>query len=184
MGHEKVLLQRVVAVLLVLMALYSLFNYGRTIENRKELDTWLGIYGYSEIYGDDEERTQLDFDIIIYKVDNNYYAEFENRGYVFYPKSYELFLETRSLAYIKGDEDFIDIFFKGNLPGDSLYGIEKRYKEDELMLTLTRKEDGIYSTWYVLKQEHPVLCENGGATEGIYYMKLYENSGNADGGNP
>lgn len=176
MGHKQFLLQRVVAVLLVLTAMYSLFHYGKIIDNRKELDTWLGVYGYSEMYGNDEERIQLDFDIMIYKVNNNYYAEFENRGYSFNPKSYELFLETRSLAYIKGNEDSIDIFFKETLPGDSLYEMEKQYKEGELMLTFTRKETGLYTMWYALKQEHPVLCENESATEDIYYIKLYDNN--------
>ncbi len=176
MGDKKFLIQRVVAALLVLMALYSLFSYGKTVNNRKKLDTWIGVYGYSEVYEYDEERIQIDFDIMIYKIDENYYAELENKGYIFYPKSYELFLEMRSLAYIKGDGDSIDIFFKGNMPGDSLYGMEERYKEGELMLTLTRKEDGLYSAWYALKQEHPVLCEMENIAEDIYYIKLYENS--------
>lgn len=148
------------SIILFIIAVY----WTKLMQNRKELDSWLGKYTYSEAFehSSGEINYWVGFDMIIYKVDGKYYAELRGEGW---------FLQTKSLASIKGNENSIDIFFKETLPGDSLYGIAERYEEDELMVTLTRQGLELYSVWHVLRQEHPILCENKGEIEGIYFVK-------------
>ncbi|MCM1232911.1 MAG: DUF5991 domain-containing protein [Ruminococcus flavefaciens] len=139
--------------------------------NENELDTWLGAYSYCEFYKFDNENIQADFELIIYKDDDNYYAEFKNSGYSLRKKDFSLLLQSRSLAYIKGNEKSIDIYFKKTLPGDSLYGTAERYKRNELLLTLTCSDSELQSAWYALQAEEPVLSGSGEEIKGVYFTE-------------
>lgn len=105
--------------------------------------------------------------MIIYRDDGKYYAELEGNGW---------FLQTRSLAYVVGNENSIDIIFRSSLPGDSLYVISERYKRNELLLTLTYNGSELQSTWHVLQGEEPVLSESGEKIEGVYFTEIYTNT--------
>lgn len=83
------------------------------------------------------------------------------------------FLQTRSLAYIEGNENSIDILFKSSLPGDSLYGSAERYEEEELMLTLSYDGTQLISSWHALRNEHPVFIESVEEIKGIYFDKIH-----------
>ncbi|MDE7283960.1 MAG: hypothetical protein K2N85_10335 [Lachnospiraceae bacterium] len=135
-------------------------------ENNK-LDIWMGRYGFTDTFehNSGEINYFVDYEIIIYKDYGKYYAELEGNGW---------FLQTRSLAYVEGDENSIDIIFKSSLPGDSLYGMVERYEEDELMLTLSYDDSELISSWHVLRKEHPIFIESVEEIKGIYFEKLDE----------
>ena len=143
--------------------------------NVKELDTWLGRYSYSELYKFDNENVDVNFELIIYKDDGNYYAEFKNIGYSLRKKDYSVLLQSRSLAYIKGDEESIDIYFRQTLTGDSLYGISERYKKNELLLRRTTSDSELQTLWYELQEEEPVLGESEEKVQGVYFTKIHDN---------
>ncbi|MBD5494205.1 MAG: hypothetical protein HDR12_07480 [Lachnospiraceae bacterium] len=151
----------------------ALPSYRKMEINSEDLDTWLGAYSYSELYKFDDENVDVNFELIIYKVDGNYYAEFKNNGYSLRAQDYSVLLQSRSLAYIKGNEESIDIYFKKTLPGDSLCGISERYKSNELLLTLTYSDSGLQSTWHALQEEKPVLGESDEKMEGNYFKEMY-----------
>lgn len=159
--HQRMI--KVILIVFFIILFLCVLHWAKLIKNRKGLDTWLGEYTYSEEFehNNGESGYWVGYDIIIYKVDSKYYAELRGDGW---------FLQTKSLAYINGDKSSINIFFKETLPGDSLYGIVERYEEDTLMVTLTQQDGQLYSEWYALRQEHPVLCEDKGKIEGIYFV--------------
>ena len=138
----------------------------KTIYERKKLDVWTGEYVFSDTFehNSGEMHYVVDYEIIIYRDDRKYYAELEGDGW---------FLQTRSLAYIEGDENSIDILFKSSLPGDSLYGRAERYEEDELMLTLSYDGSELISSWYALRNEHPIFIESEEEIKGIYFDKIH-----------
>lgn len=86
-------------------------------------------------------------------------------------RGYALKPETRSLGYVKGNENSIDIFFKEALPGDSLYEND-RYKEDELLVVLSYADMELQTSWYAFRQEYPNLWEKEEGIEGIYFKKI------------
>lgn len=136
-----------------------------SIYESNKLDIWMGRYGFTDTFehNSGEINYFVDYEIIIYKDDGKYYAELEGNGW---------FLQTRSLAYVEGDENSIDIFFKSSLPGDSLYGIVERYEKDELMLTLSYDDSELISSWHVLRKEHPIFIESEEEIKGVYFEKL------------
>lgn len=162
-GKRRIWIKLIFIVLFIFLFVIVLYRV-KLIQNRKELDTWLGKYTYSETFEHNGEEINywVGYDLIIYKVDGQYYAELRGDGW---------FLQTKSLAYIKGNGNSIDIFFKETLPGDSLYGKTERYEEDELMVTLTHQGSELYSVWHVLRREHPIFCEYKGEIEGIYFVE-------------
>lgn len=107
----------------------ALAFYREKAMDTKVLDTWIGIYSYSEFYKFDNENIDVDFELIIYRDEGNYYAEFKNVGYLLGEKGFSEILCSRTLAYITGNEESINIYFKKTLPGDSLYGTSERYKK-------------------------------------------------------
>lgn len=127
----------------------------------KELDAWLGRYEYTEIFENVDEgiKPGVNYEVIIYKDGMDYYAELRGDGW---------FLNTDSLAYIKGNKKTVDILFKKTLPGDHFFGEIERYDSNELMLTFTYKDSKLISTWYALRDEYPIFCEE---MEGIYFEK-------------
>lgn len=137
----------------------------KTIYQRKKLDIWIGEYVFSDMFehNSGEINYCVDYEIIIYRDGGRYYAELEGNGW---------FLQTRSLAYIEGDENSIDILFKSSLPGDSLYGVAERYETDELMLTLSYDGSELISTWHVLRKEHPIFSESEEEIKGSYFQKI------------
>ena len=149
-------------------------SYRKIERNSDDLDIWLGAYSYSELYKFDDENVDVEFGLIIYKVDGNYYAEFKNSGYSLRTQDYSVLLQSRSLAYIKGNGESIDIYFKRTLPGDSLFGISERYKSNELLLTLTYSDSGLQSTWHALQVEEPVQGGSQEKMEGIYFGEIYK----------
>jgi len=153
-----------ILIIFFLAIFVLLFYFVKVIDRRKELDGWLGKYDYAESYehNSGEMKYVVDYDIIIFKDGKNYYAELCGNGW---------FLETRSLAYIKGDKNSIDIIFKQTLPGDSLYGVKERYDKDDLLITLTYDNSELQSSWYALQQEHPFLCDSEEQMEGTYFNK-------------
>ena len=150
----------------------ALYSRKREID-RQDLDMWMGAYFYSELYKFDDENVDVRFELIIYKDDGNYYAEFKNTGYSLTKQDYSVLFQSRSLAYIKGNEESIDICFKKTLPGDSQYGVSERYKKNELLLTLTYSDSELQSSWYALQEEEPVLGESEEKIEGVYFTKIY-----------
>lgn len=160
----------------IIFLFLALTFYREKAMNTKVPDTWIGIYSYSEFYTFDNENIDVDFELIIYKDGGNYYAEFKNVGYLLGKKGFSELLCSRSLAYIKGNEESIDIYFKRTLPGDSLYGTSERYKRNELLLTLTYSGSELQSTWRALQGEEPVLSGSEEKMEGIYFTEDYLNT--------
>lgn len=173
---EKTSIKGCVMVFVIILIIFLLFAglfYRKKEINREDLDIWLGAYSYSELYKFDDENVDVHFGLIIYKDDGNYYAEFKNTGDSLRVQDYSVILQSRSLAYIKGNEESIDICFKSTLPGDSLYGISERYKKNELLLTLTYSDYELQTSWHALQEEEPVLGESEEKMEGAYFRKIY-----------
>lgn len=177
-GRGKNMVLFVAAFIVIL--LLALSYYGQKERNREELDAWLGAYSFSKLYKFDNENIDVRFELIIYKDDGNYYAEFKNTGYSQQKEDFSILLQSRSLAYIKGNEESIDIYFKSTLPGDSLYGESERYKRNELLLTLTFSDSGLQSSWHALQGEEPVLREKEEMVEGTYFIEMYVNTEKKD----
>lgn len=148
-----------VLLAVVLISEIYFFYFSEIKENEKELDTWLGYYFFSA----ELEVGWRDYEISIFKIKGKYYAELT--------RSYALQPETRSLGYVKGDKNSINIFFKDILPGDSLYEND-RYKEDELLIALSYADKELQTSWYALRQEYPKLEEKGEEVKGIYFKKI------------
>lgn len=187
---RRISLKRIISISIFFVLLISIYQYTQAVENNpakvakmrgiglgaycstvfdslptfSELDTWTGQYIFSETFphNSGEINYFVDYEIIIYKDDGRYYAELGGNGW---------FLQTRSLAYIEGSENSIDIIFKGTLPGDSLYGRVERYEADELILTLSYDGSELISTWHALRREHPVLIECEEEIKGNYFKK-------------
>lgn len=145
------MLKRFLSVFIIVTFLFEIYKYAEAIERLKELDDWVGYYTYF----DESEDIYVEFSIRIYNDGRKYYAEIEN--WVFF--SQIDYFYSRSLAYIKGNTNSIDIYFRSTLPGDSLYGAEERFNKNELMITLehTENDSRIYSTWYVFNRENPII---------------------------
>lgn len=147
------MLKRLLSVFIVVTFLFEIYKYAEVIEGLKELNDWVGYYTYT--YSDESEDIYVEFSIRIYNDGRKYYAEIENWG-IFSQIGY---FYSRSLAYIKGNTNSIDISFRSTLPGDSLYGTEERFDKRELMITMehTDNDSRLYSTWYVLNRESPIV---------------------------
>lgn len=160
-GKEKRKLIYLLDIMLFVILIFeiSVHCFIEAKENKRELDTWLGCYHFSA----ELEEGWRDYEISIFKINGNYYVEL-TRGYALKP-------ETRSLGYVKGNENSIDIFFKEALPGDSLYEND-RYKEDELLVVLSYADMELQTSWYAFRQEYPDLWEKEEGIEGIYFKKI------------
>lgn len=66
--------------------------------------------------------------------------------------------DTRTLGYIKGDKKLINIYFEDTFPEDSLYE-DDRYKKNELLVTVSYVDTELQTSWYALRKEYPILCE-------------------------
>ncbi|MCI8775691.1 MAG: hypothetical protein HFI50_17635 [Lachnospiraceae bacterium] len=154
-----------IIILFLVILLMAGVPFQKTIDESKKLDIWIGQYVFSDAFehNSGEIHYCVDYEIIIYRDGGRYYAELEGNGW---------FLQTRSLAYIEGNENSIDIIFKNTLPGDSLYGREERYEVDELMLTLFYDGSELISTWHALRREHPVYIEGTKEIKGNYFEKI------------
>lgn len=159
------LILKILIMLFVIIFLIGLFLVKET-GKRDELDDWLGMYGYFEAFEhiDGVVNYTVNYEIIIYKDEQTYYAELRGNGW---------FLQTRSLAYVEGDENSINIIFKQTLPGDYLYGRVERYEKDELLITLTYEKSELISSWYALQHEYPVWWDSEEPMKGIYFTKRY-----------
>lgn len=157
----------VMIIILFFVILMAGVYFQKTIYESKKLDVWTGQYVYSDAFEHNSGEISycVDYEIIIYRDDGRYYAELEGNGW---------FLQTRSLAYIEGNENSIDIIFKNTLPGDSLYGREDRYEADELMLTLVYDGSELITAWHALRREHPVYIESTEEIKGNYFEKKSE----------
>lgn len=148
-------------VILILLVLYFPLSEYRA----ENLDMWIGKYDYGETYehNSGEMSYFIDYEIFIFKIDGDYYAKLTGDGW---------FTQKRSLGYVKGDENSIDIYFKQNMPGDSLYkeGIN-RYEENELLITLSYVGSELHTSWHTLREAFPILCDIEGEIEGIYFEK-------------
>lgn len=155
---KKYILICIVAILLLAGLYFFITDW-----HAKELDTWTGRYSCFTIIEskDSEQGIFADFEIIIFKINRNYYAKLSGDGWM---------LLTRSLACVKGDKNSIDIIFMDTLPQDKLYAMD-RYEEGELLLTLSYVDSKLHTTWHALKIENPSLSGMEGELEGIYFEK-------------
>lgn len=147
------MLKRFLSVFIVVTLLFEIYKYVEVIERPKELDDWVGYYTYT--YLNKSEDIYIEFSIRIYNDGRRYYAEIENWG----DYSQTGYFYSRSLAYIKGNTNSLDIYFRSTLPGDSLYGTQERFDKNQLMITLKHTDDDsrLHSTWYVLDRGSPVM---------------------------
>lgn len=157
-------IKRLIIITFFIILSVGLYCY-KTIYERNELDVWTGQYVFSDAFehNSGEINYCVDYEIIIYRDNEKYYVELEGNGW---------FLQTRSLAYVEGNKNSIDIIFKSTLPGDSSYGSVERYETDELMLTLSYDDSELISIWHVLRKEHPIFYENTEEIKGSYFEKI------------
>ncbi len=151
-----------IPVILILVVLY----YFLTAYRAEELDTWIGKYDYTKTYEHNDVEGMayvIDYEIIIFKIDGDYYAKLTGDGW---------FTQKRSLGYVEGDNNSINIYFKENMPGDSLYqnGID-RYEEGELLITLSYVGSELHTSWHALRDAFLTLCDIEGEIEGVYFEK-------------
>lgn len=147
--------------IVVAIAIITLFYKSLKYSNSQDLDVWLGKYIYYENKSYGEMIDWDEYEIIIYKVDDNYYAELTGEQW----KSH-----TRSLAYVKGDDKLINIYFLQTLPGDMLYGQSMRYNKNDLLMTFTYNNSELQSIWGALQKEYSSSIDE--KMEGIYFVKF------------
>ena len=155
----------VILVIIFVVYLISSFIF-LNLKKNNNLDNWLGSYNYTAIFphGTDKDMNYvIDYNILIYKEEGNYYAKIINDGW---------FTQTRSLAQIIGNKYSIDIKFLETLPEDSLYGEVERYERNEILLNLNYNESELQTLWLALRSEHPTFAENNDSITGIYFKKI------------
>lgn len=160
MKYKKILL----SLILVMIVIVSIVSFIKLKPDNK-LDVWLGRYNYFESFPHSSGQINyvVDYEIIIYKVGKNYYAELTGNGWQ---------LQTRSLAYVEGDENSVQIYYLQTLPGDILYEAAERYDADELLITFTYDTDSkLQSLWGSLQREYPTFSDE--RMEGAYFEKEY-----------
>lgn len=143
-------------------------------ETDEELSSWIGTYRYQEPFSSasDEDGENLNaYTINIYKEDGVYYADIAGRGKQLY---------SESLAYIKGDENAIDFFFMETLPEDARFWRDERYELNGLLLSFSRKGEGIQTSWELLRRENPVLADREDTVIGEYFKKVDMNDNNEE----
>lgn len=80
----------------------------------ERLDRWIGKYDYAETYEHNDGGGMwyfINYEIIIFKIDGDYYAKLTGDGW---------YTQKRSLGRVIGNKNSIDIYFMENMPGDSL----------------------------------------------------------------
>ncbi len=103
-----------------------------------------------------------------------YYADVAGRGQQLY---------SESLSYIQGDENAIDFFFMETLSEDAHFWRDERYDLNGLLLSFSRKDGKIQTSWGQLRRENPVFADSGEKITGEYFQKTdMNNSGGETGG--
>ncbi len=148
-------------ILIWVVLYYFLSTYSKGV-----LDKWIGKCDYTKTYEHNDVEGMayvIDYEIIIFKMDGDYYAKLTGDGW---------FTQKRSLGYVEGDNNSINIYFKENMPGDSLYqnGID-RYEEGELLITLSYVGSELHTSWHALRDAFLTLCDIEGEIEGVYFEK-------------
>ena len=135
-------------------------NTGKDVD----LDSWVGSYYYIETFPhfeDSDFHYFISYDINIYEDDGNYYGEIINDGWQ---------TQVRMLTQIKGTDDAIDIIYIETSPGDSQYGKYERFDKGDILLSFKRENEKIITTWGLLKNQHPTLCDEDEVV-GEYYIR-------------
>ncbi len=144
-------------------------------EANGNLSSWIGVYRYEASFpSDSEEEDMITYTVNIYEENDVYYADVAGRGQQLY---------SESLSYIQGDENAIDFFFMETLSEDAHFWRDERYDLNGLLLSFSRKDGKIQTSWGQLRREHPVFADSGEKITGEYFKKTdMNNSGGETGG--
>lgn len=154
----------IILLLSVLFILLICILGGKT--NGNNLESWVGTYEYVETFphGLDENFNYfIGYTINIYEENGEYYANIASNGWQ---------ICSESLARIEGNETSIDLVFIKTLPGDSSFGRSERYDKDSVLLSFTRKDEGIQTEWGLLRNEHPIFIERDDEIVGKYFFNI------------
>ncbi|MDR2889856.1 MAG: DUF5991 domain-containing protein [Lachnospiraceae bacterium] len=148
-----------VGVCALLVVTICLINANK---DQSALNDWNGSYRYTEILpagssdNPNERYGIIDYNITIYSEDNCYIANIENEGYQ---------TKTNVQAKVIEDENRIDLLFDKYLSGH-IWG---KYSENELLLSLIREENELYTIWEAI-QTNTSLMNN--LKIGVYFEKV------------
>lgn len=141
---------------------YMIQNVHNGQEEPASLDSWIGNYEYSLNYTSDGIVGSTPFwqyELVIFKCQGQYFARFENNGFQ---------METSFLARVTGDENTIEFHYIQECPESMSYYIE-RFDDDALLLTFTKENDKLLTTWYAMADYHNAFLGQSGKITGDYY---------------
>ena len=134
-------------------------------DKEDNLYSWSGVYNYSETFPHAQAEDLnyfIGYKIYIYEKQGEYFAEVSSNGWQ---------IESKSLAYVTGDETSIDLVFMETMPDDSLYGTCERYEKDDVLLSLSWQNGTLETNWKKLCNEHPAFIEIEDEIVGEYFLK-------------
>ena len=127
-------------------------------EAKNNLDNWIGRYAFEEVYNEEGYASMfMDYDINIYKENNQYYADVVVNGQM---------TGINLKARLYGNDEWISLVIEEYNP-EHVTGLSKM--ENTVLLSLERQGEDIYTYWGVL---HP-LAEDL-PSSGIYFEKVTE----------
>lgn len=142
-----------------------LYEKGEENQYLRSLSSWSGVYNYAETFPHAQAEGLnyfIGYKIYIYEKQGEYFAEVSSNGWQ---------IESKSLAYVTGDETSIDLVFMETMPDDSLYGTCERYEKDDVLLSLSWQNGTLETNWKKLRNEHPAFIEIEDEIVGEYFLK-------------
>lgn len=125
---------------------------------KNNLDNWIGRYAFEEVYNEEGYASMfMDYDINIYKENNQYYADVVVNGQM---------TGINLKARLYGSNAWISLVIEEYNP-EHVTGLSKM--ENTVLLSLERRGEDIYTYWgvlYPLAEELP--------SSGIYFEKVTE----------
>ena len=127
-------------------------------EVKDNLDNWIGRYTFEEVYNEEGYAPMfMDYDIDIYKKNNQYYADVVVNGHM---------TGINLKAKLYGNDEWISLVIEEYNP-EHVTGLSEM--ENTVLLSLRRQGEDIYTYWGVMES---LLLKN--RVSGIYLEKVTE----------
>ena len=133
----------------------------KELEEKDNLDTWLGTYTFDEVSGgeNDEPFMFMDYDVNIYKEDGRYYADVVVNGQ---------FTGVNVKTNVYGNTEWVSFVLKEyNL--DHVVGLSNC--ENDVLFSMRKCEDNVYTYWGI---QEPLLPQN--RPSGCIYFEQTESN--------
>ena len=133
----------------------------KELEEKDNLDTWLGTYTFDEVSGgeNDEPFMFMDYDVNIYKEDGRYYADVVINGQ---------FTGVNVKTNVYGSTEWVSFVLKEYNP-DHVVGLSNC--ENDVLFSMRKCENNIYTYWGI---QEPLLPQN--RPSGCIYFEQTESN--------